>query len=176
MYTNEDTDDIRRFLWDNGGFRPVPVYNPDAPVKNPGKRPKGAGWIDEARQTPPGSLGSAAENDALNTGILCDGMRAIDIDVDAPGVAAQVRDLAVEMLGAAPERFRMNSERVLLLYKAAVGEPGKRVKKGANGDKIEVLGRGQQFVAFWKHPSGSDLNWRHGVPGDVGLQALTPVA
>ena len=41
-------------------------------------------------------------------------------------------------------RYRENSGRRLLLYRVAVGQPGKRAIAGTFG-KVEILGRGQQL-------------------------------
>jgi hypothetical protein len=47
---------------------------------------------------------------------------------------------------------------------------------GANGDKIEVLGHGNQFVAYGNHPSGEQLSWYGGFPGfELGVDDLTPI-
>ena len=144
---------LRSRLWD-AGYRPVPVYNIDEPGASPGKRPMGEGWQHAARQGPPGK----PHPRALNTGILCDGLRAVDLDVDDPALADRLHKLAVSMLGDAPTRSRSNTGRVLLVYSAAEGKPGKRQVKG-DGGLIEVLGHGQQFVAFGLHPSGVPLEW-----------------
>lgn len=161
-----DTDDVaalRRRIWE-AGYKPVPVYNIDHPVKSPGKQPMGEGWTDAARQASPPCTVMPPHECALNTGILCDGLRAVDIDVDDDALADRLHNLAVAMLGMTPTRSRANARRVLLVYRAAEGEPGKRYVRGANHTqerscKIEVLGHGQQFVAFGLHPSGVTLEW-----------------
>lgn len=55
-------------------------------------------------------------------------------------------------------RVRDNSPCRLLPYRAAEGEPPKRRIAGRHG-KVEVLGRGQQFMAYGRHPSGAELCW-----------------
>src|SRR5208282_3355759 len=101
---------------------------------------------------------------ALNTGIWCSGLRAIDIDVDNPTLAKACQSAAVEMLGEAPIRIRSGSPRCTILYRAAEGEPPKRTLPGTLR-KVEVLGRGQQFVAFGRHYTGSELEWFPDPPG-----------
>ncbi|MBS3022814.1 DUF3987 domain-containing protein [Acidiphilium multivorum] len=148
---------LRSRLWE-AEYRPVPVYNIDQRVTSPGKQPMGKGWQNAARQDPPGCVSRPPEREARNTGILCDGLRAVDIDVDDPDLADRLHKLAVAMLGEAPTRSRSNTRRVLLVYRAAEGEPRKREVKGDSG-LIEVLGHGQQFVGFGRHPSGVLLQW-----------------
>ena len=164
----------RMQLWD-AGFRPVAIYNHDHPGPSAGKRPLGNGWTDAARQDPPFCVTAAPVSHALNTGILCDGLRAIDVDIDDADTAHRVRSLALDMFGEAPMRYRSNSPRVLLLYRAASGQPEKRVLAGRDGRKVEILGRGQQFVAFGIHTSGALLQWMPEAPGEVTVDSLPAI-
>lgn len=158
---------IRSQLWD-AGFRPVPVLTDD-------KAPAGRDWPNRARQDPPECLRFDPVPHACNTGILCDGLRAIDIDVDDATVANRCRAVIVHRFGEAPIRTRRNSPRCLVLYRAASGTPAKTVLAGKLG-KIEVLGKGQQFVAFGRHPSGADLEWFPEPPGQETVDALVAVS
>lgn len=164
---------LRQQLWD-AGFRPVPIYSPDASHDAAGKAPRGADWGDKARQDPPVAAVAPPTPDALNTGILCDGLRAIDIDVDNPTIAHSIRAKCLAMFGETAMRYRANSPRALLVYRAAEGTPAKRVLSGTFG-KIEVLGRGQQFVGFGVHPSGADLQWMPEAPGEIDVGSLRAV-
>ena len=157
MGAAEDIVSQREALW-RSGYRPLAVYNIDARVNSPGKQPKGFAWQREALLNPPGCVSRAPDGDAMNTGVMANGYRVIDLDIDDREASAQLADLASSMLGRAPTRYRENSGRRLMVYRAAQGEPGKRSIKGAIG-KVEVLGKGQQFVAYGKHPSGVDLMW-----------------
>lgn len=150
---------LRARLWDCG-FRPVAIYNADSRcTTSPGKAPWGDEWQLRARQTPPEAAFARVEPDAWNTGVLCDGLRVLDADVEDPDAIAQLRGLAFTHLGEAPTRYRENSPRFLTPYRAAEGQPRKRFIAGRLG-KVEILGFGQQFVAFGKHPSGAPLRWR----------------
>jgi hypothetical protein len=160
-------------LWD-AGYKPVPVYGHNAPGPEPGKRPWGRAWQKRARRDPPAAVSEAPRAVALNTGILCDGLRAIDIDIDDRELAHQCQSIAYSIFGEPLIRARRNSPRTLLLYRAAEGWPGKLGIQGGQG-RIEVLGRGQQFVAFGRHPSGAALEWYPSAPGDELITSLTPV-
>jgi hypothetical protein len=186
---------LREALWRHG-YRPMPVYSwdyrdpPPLPGKKPRKRagkvPLGLGWEKRARQTPPECVTLASVvAQATNTGILADGLRAIDLDLDEQPLVALCHHLAFDMLGATILRTRDNSPRCLLVYRASDGEPPKRVITGASHSdvpgaawacKIEVLGRGQQFVAYGRHPSGAELQWLAGGPADVALADLPAVS
>src|SRR5438128_12551276 len=78
------------------------------------------------------------------------------------------------MLGPAPIRKRSDSSRSLLLYRASTGEPSKRTLNGNHG-KVELLGRGQQFVAYGLHPSGTPYQWNFD-PSQCASDLLTAVA
>jgi putative DNA primase/helicase len=152
---------LRAKLFD-AGFRPIPLYSWDHTGPSPGKRPLGSAWQIKARQPIPFCVTHPSVPHAENTGILCDGLRAIDIDVDDPDRAGRVKSLAIQMLGDAPMRYRANSPRVLLVYRAASGEPEKKALAGSHG-KVEVLGRGQQFAAYGTHETGAALEWQGGL-------------
>jgi hypothetical protein len=105
---------------------------------------------------------SDVQPEAANTGLLLAGLRCIDIDVDNP-------QLILEIMGAgraylppsALIRRRANSPRLAILYRAAEGQPSKRVTKGPKG-KVEILGLGQQVVVHGLHPSGAEITWQNG--------------
>jgi hypothetical protein len=140
----------RQQLWDSR-YRPIAVYSRD-------KRPFGIDWTGRGRSDPPEAANALPSNEALNTGILCDGLRAVDFDIDDPAVEGEVERLALALLGAAPIRKRSDSSRCLFLYRAYEGAPSKRTLTG-NHCKVEVLGLGQQFVAYGFHPSGALYEW-----------------
>ena len=150
-------------------FAPVPIVTD-------GKRPTETGWPDRARALlQPGAEVPAPAPDALNTGIECSGLRPLDLDIDDPATAEAVRALARQMLGDTIARVRDNSPRCLLPYRAAEGEPRKRVLIGTGG-KIEALGTGQQFVAFGTHPSGAPLEWEPIGPDSVARDRLPTIS
>ena len=62
--------------------------------------------------------------------------------------AAKVDEVLERHLGTTIKRFRNNSKRSTRWYRAAEGSPGKVTFLGANGDKVEILGDGQQSVVW----------------------------
>ena len=178
----ESVTGLRIQLWD-AGFRCVEIYNPDVEKTDGGKAieptsrgkvPRGADWQKGAQADPPEAARRQAVPHALNTGIWCSGLRAIDIDVDNPTLAQACRAATVEMLGEAPIRIRRGSPRCTILYRAVEGEPLKRTLPGTSG-KIEVLGKGQQFVAFGQHYTGAELEWFPDPPGQERFESLPAV-
>lgn len=175
----EQVTALRAQLWDDG-YRPVPVFNSDAKVNSPGKQPLGDRWREEALKDPPLCAQSTAVAYALNTGILADGLRAIDIDVDDPTVAMRCKAMALDRFGEAPIRMRRNSARCLILYRAASGTPPKLSVTGkehalGNGLKVEALGAGQQFVAYGTHDSGMELEWFPEGPDEIEAENLPAI-
>jgi hypothetical protein len=153
-------DDLRRQLLANG-------YQPIA-VETGGKRPVAPNW-QESTGLP------RFEASATNTGILTVGLRAIDVDVDDPEKAALVSDSVLRHFGEAPLRTRTNSSRFSVLYRAAEGEPRKRIIKLACGE-IEVLGAGQQVVVLGDHPSGAQYQWQNASPLDTPRAELSAIS
>lgn len=149
---------LRQSLW-SAGYPPVPVYGLSFHGEGRGKRPFGEAWQHAARGNPPRATREAPRLDALNTGVLCDGLRVIDIDIEDRSIADAIETEARGLLGLAPCRYRENSGKRALFYRAAEGEPKKASITGMLG-KVEVLGHGQQIVADGFHPSGVALKWR----------------
>ncbi len=137
--------------------------------------PAGKEWPERARLNPPDAVAAWPESTALSTGILCDGLVAVDVDVDDSAIAAQVVAAAFHHLGSAPSRTRPDSSRSLLLYRAAEGQPSKRSISGPHG-KVEALGKGQQFVAFGLHDKGAAYTWPQAGPDGFQRDALTAVS
>lgn len=150
---SDDVQQLRASLWQSG-YRPVAV-------KTGGKAPDGEAWQIRARQDPPDAVTRPATARALSTGVLCDGVRAIDIDIADPVLADRIEAAIFELIGIGPVRSRSGTGKRLVVYRAAAGDPAKRWI-GSVGSKIEVLGRGQQFVGYGVHPEGMAYEWRDG--------------
>lgn len=141
--------DLRQGLL-NGGYVPLPAKGKAIFLKN---------WtnlkVDEAeverwsRETPW----------LPSTGIRCDGLCAIDIDVTDEALIQEVYRLARDKLGSTPLARVGRAPKLMLVYRAARGAGKKKIGTGrfldASGDAhaVEVLrGKGCQFIAFGIHP------------------------
>lgn len=156
----------RARMWD-AGFRPVALKTGD-------KMPTEKGWTERARRDPPADVEGTPSSATLNTGLLADGLRILDLDLDDTLLVGRVRALAVAMLGETIVRTRGNSARCAMLYRAAEGAPPKQTIAGTAG-KVEVLGFGQQLHAFGPHPSGAALQWHPEAPGSATVDSLPGV-
>lgn len=114
-------------------------------------------------------IGKWADNG--NIGILTDDTPAIDLDIKDEALALEMEAFVLDLLGDAPVRVGMAPKR-LLLFRA--NERFRKVDSGFFVDaagvehKVEVLGEGQQFVAFGIHPdTRKPYRWVTGdTPGD----------
>lgn len=98
-------------------------------------------------------------------------VRAIDIDIPDPVVAARVRDVVELTLDRVlPARGRSNSGKCLLAFKMP-GTFTKRIIR-CEGGIIEFLANGQQFVAVGTHPSGERYSWTW-ADGELAIPTLT---
>ena len=135
----------------------------DAIGKAPGIRAGNGQWTGlqgwQAHKTQPADAMRYAAMGA-NLGLRCGSLVGIDIDVDEPAAANAADAIIAELLGPSPIRYRRNSSRRLRLYRVTNGgRPWRKVTVEVEGGKVELLGEGQQFVAYGKHPSGADLEW-----------------
>lgn len=85
---------------------------------------------------------------------------AIDIDVINEAMAQKIADFCYTSVGYTVERIGQ-PPKMLLAYRASgAGWTKKQSKKFGNGYQVEVLGHGQQFVAYAIHPkTGKPYEW-----------------
>ena len=87
-------------------------------------------------------------------GIACGAVVGIDTDVPAASVAVALTDRAKRMLGETPCLRIGQAPKRLLVYRAATAFRGRK------RHPLEVLARGQQFVAYAIHPvTGQPYAW-----------------
>jgi hypothetical protein len=164
------------------GYPPVPVVGPNAPGKSPGKRPVMPDWRKRclAADNAEVQRWTKAEPGCTNTGILCDHLAPVDIDVPVPGLAEQVEALAVATLGETPLRRVGRAPKVLLVYRPEVPLPKMATPELYLPDgtkvQVEILGKGQQFVAYGVHPdTHREYEWTALGPDVVPLVDLPEV-
>src|SRR4051794_3171369 len=179
------------------GYPPVPILRPDAPGaverngkvvrKSPGKEPHNALWARKERDVY-GATARTVEGwsrlrdiaDHPGLGLACGRAAAADVDVYDRELADAIEALAVEFLGTTPLRRIGQPPKRLLLYRVE-GDPLPKAQtpellKGDLRAKVEVLGRGQQFVAFGVHPvTGLPFAWDDGTPETTPLAELPAV-
>jgi hypothetical protein len=115
-----------------------------------------------------------------NTGILCDDVVAVDIDVLDPEVAGRLTALAETTLGVTPLHRVGRAPKVALLHRTDAPMQGieTREMRLLDGSKaqVEILGAGRQLAAFGEHPdTGMSYVWPRSSPLDVSRADLPPV-
>lgn len=151
------------------------------PIRAGTKRPALEAWtttvVDRERLRALVANGSAS----AGVGVLCGRVRAVDVDVLDERVADEIVAIAVRDLGATLVRTGRAPKR-LLVYRAADAPIPKRATAFWRDDagrehRVEVLGVGQQFVAFGVHPdTGRPYTWADGHDlVDVALDDLPAV-
>jgi hypothetical protein len=170
--------ELRKAIWRNG-MRPVCVRTWPQLLKFPTLK----GWGDHARRDPPyPAVALPPDPKFQSTGILTDGLQPIDIDLRDKDACYAVADWCLRHLGDAPIRFRRNSARMLLLYRALAGSPHKAKSwepgvDGSKGQGIEVLGHGLQFLAYGHHDSGAEIEWLQNCgPHNTSKQNLVAIS
>jgi P4 family phage/plasmid primase-like protien len=143
------------------------------PIKPGHKRPALDNW-----QTARLGAADLTRYPAHGVGVLCgqgaQPIAAIDVDTLDEGLAARFVAWCQEHLGATCERVG-NAPKILLAYRAASEGWGKATGAwfedlGGGRHRLEVLGKGQQFVAYHIHPdTGEPYEW---VDFYGGLEAM----
>ena len=140
-------------------------YEP-LPIKPNSKTPAVARWTSV--QLSPVQIDAWAQSHAnCGVGLRTGRLVGLDIDILEPDDAHRIARLAEQRFGPTLMRVGLWPKR-LMLYRTEV--PFAKVKAGS----IEVLGHGQQFVAFGRHPdTGTNYYWPDGeTPLEVALDRL----
>lgn len=159
--------DIRLAVLTNG-YKPIPVN---------GKRPQIKGWQQLSPSRASIDAWEHGHSDHTNTGILTGEVVAIDVDAPDPAVAEKLIAELLKLPGAMSAPCRTGrAPKCLFIFRAT--EPRKKVATPVylvNGHKcqIEVLGAGQQFVAYGIHPeTEKPYSWASGDPISVPFDDL----
>jgi hypothetical protein len=103
-------------------------------------------------------------------GIACGAVVGIDIDVLDAALSIQIAELAAQMLGDTPYWRVGRAPKRLLVYRAESPFAGRK------RHPLELLARGQQFVAYAVHPdTGQPYAWPEANLLDVPLDRLPAV-
>lgn len=132
------------------------------PVACEGKRPVGKEW--QRRPNTRDAIGAerAKWPTAINTGLRTGRLVGIDIDLKDPAHVAPIEALTTEVLGC-NDMQRIGSKGAMICYRneSPIGKiiiTGER--DGGRRPLLEILGTGQQFVAYGNHPdTGKPYEW-----------------
>ena len=155
------------------GYEIIPVYLGS-------KRPIGDGWQNSPPATVEEFQARLGEGDEeCNIGLVTRQLRAVDIDVPIAAQAEALAETVLEIVGPNLNR-RVGSKGCLIPYRADVPRPKRSITYALPDGKrqalVEVLGDGQQFVAFGMHPSGKPYTWPSAIEEICGSPLWTPRA
>ena len=141
------------------------------PVERGTKRPTLRGWQHglSSQQVQECAANGYASG---SVGLLARRFPGVDVDVLDEECAAAIEALARRCLGDAPVRVGTWPKRLLMygtdtpLRKVKVYLEGPNGPTGPDGKDyaVEILGDGQQYLIYGRHPDGHDYEWRGG-PG-----------
>ena len=174
------------------GYRPIPITLPDKRDPAAGKKPPSGfpdwgKWNDKKHERFTSGFAKASFG-PLGIGLLTATLPAVDIDVLDREVGDRIEALARQHLGDTPLCRIGKAPKRLLVYRT--DQPFLKVKtrvfrlptdppigKDFKGHAVEVLGDGQQFVAYGKHPgTGKPYMWvGPGTPADTPRDALPTI-
>ncbi|WP_096700144.1 PriCT-2 domain-containing protein [Magnetospirillum sp. 15-1] len=173
---------LRRTLRRNG-YLPVPISDAHLSIKAAGKRPLMRGWETLCAVADEAEIERWANKypDSTNTGLLCGTIVGIDIDVPVEQPAAEIEQLARDMLGDTPLKRIGRAPKLLLVMRAApafdkIQTPELLLPDGTSM-RVEILATGQQFVGFGIHPDTQlDYAWPDHSPLEVPASDLPVVS
>jgi hypothetical protein len=181
-----------RRLWDLGYKRLVPIVPPGAPLSERSSLHKRLQAGKDARGKVPGVM-----RDGLWMGFDWTSHEATEADVDrwdAMGASAGIKtgpdivcvdcdtrrtEDAKIVLAIADKHFgrfcvRVGRDPKFSFMLLCAGLPYTKLEYG-EGDRIEVLTEGRQFVALGVHPgTGKPYKWPRGLPAAADLKRVTP--
>lgn len=93
------------------------------------------------------------------------GVFAIDADIDDPALSAEIEAIFKQICSAPDftKRTRGNARWATLVKLDDTTPRGKQIISVQNGQKVEILGAGQQLVCAGTHPGGARYEWTAGV-------------
>jgi Virulence-associated protein E/Primase C terminal 2 (PriCT-2)/Bifunctional DNA primase/polymerase, N-terminal len=160
------------------GYHPVPIIGAHIDTRSAGKRPGMSDWetICLTADEPEIKSWSRSQSNCTNTGILCGTVSGVDIDVLDPALSDRINARAIERLGPTPLIRVGRAPKTLLCYRLA--GPIKKLSTpelfftddadDAKATKVEILGDGQQVVAFGIHPdTHKEYHWPDKSPLDT---------
>lgn len=150
------------------GYSPLPILAGT-------KRPAVPKWQQYCRRRPSRKLVSkwVEEHSQAGIGIATGKVVAIDVDIDCAETAGRFKRLLISILDNADLLIRVGrAPRFLVLVRAKTPLRSRSYRDG-NGNGIDILASGRQFVAFGIHPeTRQPYRWEGESPQDVPVERL----
>jgi hypothetical protein len=135
------------------GYEPVPISDPSISQSGAGKAPFIQGWREGVITSERIAAMRAEHPDHPGTGLRSGHLVGIDVDVINQDHAAAIAKCAFDMFGETV-LGRAGAKGVMLCYRneTPCGKITVAPLDKTKLDKVEILGTGQQFVAYGIHP------------------------
>ena len=149
------------------------IANGFEPLLCDGKRPVAAKWSRRPNTLEALAEERAAHPNAANIGLRTGALVGGDIDLTDRAHATEIEKVFYSILGETPFR-RVGAKGCLLAYRNE--NPISKITIGTRDKRlVEVLGSGQQFVAYGVHPhTGKEYEWSNDFLG--GEPLFTPLS
>jgi hypothetical protein len=133
------------------------ISNGYMPVPCTGKRARGTGWQERA-------FTARDFNKSHNVGIKTgDGIALVDVDVTDPAISAAMQAEWNKRHPGTMQRTGMAPKTAFLVASDLEKKIDLKLPDVGEKDKLEVLAKGQQFVAFGTHPDTQEPYIWHGL-------------
>jgi hypothetical protein len=175
FYRQDYADCDDPILQELAAFRLRLLSNGYEPIPTGGKDRLNIGWTSDEITPERVQFETEIGTTKLNTGLRCGRAAVVDNDLRNPEHAAAVDEIVEHILGPTPLK-RRGSKGAALCYRNET-PISKLTITDAKGTRLfEILGTGQQFVAYGMHPKGMDYTWiGDGEPATVTLDDLPEV-
>jgi hypothetical protein len=168
-----------RLQMHRNGYHPVPIIGAHVKTNSAGKRPTMSDWHTRCLSADEPEIESwQRQHDCTNTGMLSGTVSGVDIDVLDPALSDRINAMAIERLGPTPLKRIGRAPKTLLCYRLngsikKLSTPELFFGDDVKATKGEILGDGQQLVAFGIHPeTNAEYYWPEKSPLDIHADAI----
>ena len=175
FYRQDYADCDDPILQELAAFRLRLLSNGYEPIPTGGKDRLNTGWTSDEITPERVQFETEIGTTKLNTGLRCGRAAVVDNDLRDPEHAAAVNEIIEHILGPTPLK-RRGSKGAALCYRNETSISKLTITDAKGTRLFEILGTGQQFVAYGRHPKGMDYTWiGEGEPATVVLDELPEV-
>ncbi len=173
---------LRLALYRNG-YKPLPISDPNPMLSGGGKAPFFKNWREVALAADEAAIRGWEHQprNHNNTGLLTGDLVGVDLDEPVAALAERVGEMAERMLGPTPLHRVGKAPKRMRCYRAerpmAKFETPELLLDDGTVMQVEIMGVGQQVVAYGIHPAtGAPYAWPNSGPDIVPLCDLPVVA
>jgi hypothetical protein len=179
------TSELLPIIPEGAPLAPSSKIDPAILGKVPGKRTLqgtwvglGGKWSDNLITTPKDV--ERYERMGAHIGMQGRKLHGFDLDIEDKRIVRDIAEIIVKHCGQTCIRWRENSHRILLVYRATPGEVSYKWRLAFRADgvdhAIDFLGKGQYYNVDGMHPSGHPYQWGDPHPCYQGWDKIPTVS